>query len=135
MAISKASTCPNSSPVNSSSGYCLDFNYTSCQSYNINSFTAVKMWCQSSSMSFPNHEALSSFLLNHTHGLSYDHSYLNTSYISSHSNKLFVSQLIDDLQHGCSIGYAGPQFTHLANNLLSVYQQAHIIDATLQERV
>ena len=32
--------------------------------------------------------------------------------LSSHPNKVFVRHLINYLQHGCSIGYTGPQFAH-----------------------
>ena len=52
--------------------------------------------------------------------------------LSSHPDKVFVKQLVHDLQHGCSIGYAGPQFAHLARNLPTAYQQPDVIDATLQ---
>ena len=55
------------------------------------------------------------------------------SYVSSHPDKVFVRELIDDLQHGCSIGYTGPQFAKQANNLLSAHQQATVIDAKLQK--
>ena len=60
-------------------------------------------------------------------------SFLLERELSSHPDKIFVRQLIDDLQHGCSIGYTGPQFLHQANNLLSAHQQATVIDATLQK--
>ena len=53
--------------------------------------------------------------------------------LSSHTDKVFVRQLIDYLQHGCSTGYTGPQFARQANNLLSAHQQATVIDATLQK--
>ena len=52
--------------------------------------------------------------------------------LSSHPDKVFVKQLVHDLQHGCSIGYAGLQFAHLAKNLPTAYQQPDVIDATLQ---
>ena len=52
--------------------------------------------------------------------------------LSSHPDKVFVKQLVNDLQHGCSIGYTGPQFAHLAKNLPAAYQQPDVIDATLQ---
>jgi len=48
-------------------------------------------------------------------------------------DKVFVRQLIDNLRHGCSIGYTGPQFTHIADNLQSATQQPEVIDATLKE--
>ena len=60
-------------------------------------------------------------------------SFLLERKLSSHPDKVFVRQLIDDLQHGCSISYTGSQFAHQANNLLSAYQQATVIDATLQK--
>ena len=37
------------------------------------------------------------------------------------------------MQLGCSIGYTGPQFAHLANNLPSAYQQPSVIDTTLEK--
>ena len=52
--------------------------------------------------------------------------------LSLHPDKIFVKQLVNDLQHGCSIGYMGPQFAHLAKNLPTAYQQPDVIDATLQ---
>ena len=60
-------------------------------------------------------------------------SFLLEHELSFHPDKVFVRQLIDDLQHGCSIGYTGPQFVHQANNLLSAHQQTTVIDATLQK--
>ena len=53
--------------------------------------------------------------------------------LSSYSDKVFVRQLIHDLQFGCNIGYTGPQFAHLANNLPSAHQQPNAIDATLKK--
>ena len=58
-------------------------------------------------------------------------SFLLKRELSFHPDKVFVRQLVDDLQHGCSIGYTGPQFAHLANNLTSAYQQPGVIDAIL----
>ena len=52
--------------------------------------------------------------------------------LSLHPDKVFVKQLLNDLQHGCSIGYTGPQFAHLAKNLPTAYQQPDVIDSTLQ---
>ena len=60
-------------------------------------------------------------------------SFLLERELSFHPDKVFVRQLIDDLQHGCSIGYTGPQFAHQANNLLSAHQQTTVIDATFQK--
>ena len=40
---------------------------------------------------------------------------------------------MDNVQHDCEIGYTGPQFTYLASNLESTYQQPHVIDATLKD--
>ena len=53
--------------------------------------------------------------------------------LSNHPDKVFVRQLIDNLRLGCTIGYTGPQFTHLALNLESAFQQPEVIDATLKE--
>ena len=52
--------------------------------------------------------------------------------LSNHPDKAFVRQLTHDLQHGCAIGYNGPQFANSAKNLSSAYQQPEVIDATLQ---
>ena len=60
-------------------------------------------------------------------------SFLLERELSSHPDKIFVRQLVNDLQHGCSIGYTGPQFAHLAKNLPSAFQQPSVIDATLQK--
>ena len=51
--------------------------------------------------------------------------------LSNHPDKAFVMQFIHNLQHGCMIGYNGPQFANLAKNLPSAYQQPEVIDATL----
>ena len=58
-------------------------------------------------------------------------SFLLESELSLHPDKVFIRSLIDDLQHGCSIGYTGPQFAHLATNLPSAFQQPNVIDAAL----
>jgi len=50
--------------------------------------------------------------------------------LSNYPNKAFVRQLINSLQHGCAIGYAGPQFTYFTNNLNSASQQPEIIEKT-----
>ena len=55
------------------------------------------------------------------------------AWTSSHPDKIFVRQLVNDLQHGCSIGYTGSQFAHLAKNLPFAFQQPSVIDATLQK--
>ena len=47
--------------------------------------------------------------------------------------KAFVRQLIHDLQHGCTIGYNGPQFANLAKNLPSAHQQPEVIDTALKK--
>ena len=60
-------------------------------------------------------------------------SFLLERELSSHPDKTFVRQLINDLQHGCSIGYTGLQFAHLAKKLPSAFQQPSVIDATLQK--
>ena len=51
--------------------------------------------------------------------------------LSNHPNKAFVKQLIYDLQHGCDIGYLGPQFAHLATNLAAASRQPKVIYAAL----
>ena len=53
--------------------------------------------------------------------------------LCNHPDKTFVKKLIYDLCHGCTIGYTGPQFSYLANNLLSAYQQPKVIDDTLKK--
>ena len=49
----------------------------------------------------------------------------------SHPDQLFVIQLIHNLEHGCAIGYSGPQFSHYYNNLLSAFQQPSVPDNAL----
>jgi len=53
--------------------------------------------------------------------------------LSNHPDKAFVRQLIHNLQHGCNIGYLGPQFAHLAKNLASASRQPKVINAALQK--
>ena len=53
--------------------------------------------------------------------------------LSNHPNKAFVRRLINNLRHGCTIGYEGPQFTYFATNLQSASQQLKVIDTTLTE--
>ena len=53
--------------------------------------------------------------------------------LSNHPNKVFVRQLINNLRHGCTIGYEGPQFTYFATNLQSASQQPKVIDITITE--
>ena len=72
--------------------------------------------------------------LNCNHGLQYDRSYSNRNWCD-HPDKAFVRQLIHDLQHGCMIGYNGPQFANLAKNLLSAYQQPEVINTALKKIV
>ena len=60
-------------------------------------------------------------------------SFLLERELSLHPDKAYVKALIDDLQHGCSIGYTGPQFVHLATNLPSEFQQPNVIDAALEK--
>ena len=45
-----------------------------------------------------------------------------------HPDWTFVDQLIHDLQHGCDIGYIGPQFLHYSNNLPSSFQHPSTLD-------
>ena len=51
--------------------------------------------------------------------------------LSAHPDQPFVKQLLHNLQYGCAIGYAGPQFSHCSNNLPSAFQQPSILDITL----
>ena len=51
--------------------------------------------------------------------------------LASHPDKGFVSQLLSNLRHGCSIGYEGPHFSHTAQHMPSAYVHAHIISASL----
>lgn len=51
--------------------------------------------------------------------------------LSFHPNQTYVQSLIHDLQHGCSIGYTGPQYTHFSNNLTSAFQQPDILDTNI----
>jgi len=37
------------------------------------------------------------------------------------------------VQHGCNIGYTGPQFAHIAANLPSAFQQPSVIDTALEK--
>ena len=53
--------------------------------------------------------------------------------LSNYPNKAFVRRLINNLRHGCAIGYAGPQFMYFANNLHSASQLPEIIDTTLKD--
>ena len=53
--------------------------------------------------------------------------------LCNYPNKIFVRQLIDNLRQGCTIGYTGPQFTHLTPNLQSASQQPEAIDTTLRD--
>ena len=49
----------------------------------------------------------------------------------SHPDQVFVTQLIHNLEHGCAIGYSGPQFSHCCNNLSSAFQQPSVLDNML----
>ena len=53
--------------------------------------------------------------------------------LRNYPDRVFVRQLIDNLRHGCSIGYSGPHFMSLAPNLQSAFQQREVIDATLKD--
>ena len=53
--------------------------------------------------------------------------------LCNHPDKAFVTKLIHDLGHGCTIGYTGPQFSCLANNLVSAYQQPEVIGNALKK--
>ena len=50
--------------------------------------------------------------------------------LSNHHDKAFVEQLIDNLLHGCIIGYSGPQFAHSVNHLASTSQKPDEHDAS-----
>ena len=50
-----------------------------------------------------------------------------------HPDKAFVKKSIDDLCHGCTIGYNGPQLSNSASNLISAYQQPKVIDDALKK--
>ena len=39
----------------------------------------------------------------------------------------------NDLCHGYTIGYTGPQFSYSVNNLVSAYQYPDVIDASLEK--
>jgi len=54
--------------------------------------------------------------------------------LRNHPDRVFVRQLINNLQQGCTIGYIGPQFSYLAPNLQSASQQPDVIDATLSAK-
>ena len=49
----------------------------------------------------------------------------------SHPDWVFVTQLIRNLEHGCTIGYTGPQFSHCCNNLSSGFQQPSVLHNAL----
>ena len=53
--------------------------------------------------------------------------------LAAHPDKNFIHELIHNIQHGCSIGYNGPQFVHCSKNLPSVYQQPLILDNALAQ--
>ena len=53
--------------------------------------------------------------------------------LSLHPDQAIVLQLINDLCHGCTIGYTGSQFSYSANNLVSAYQFPDVIDTTLEK--
>ena len=44
-----------------------------------------------------------------------------------HPDKVFVCQLLDNIRHGCCIGYDGPHFKHTAKHLPTAYTHAEII--------
>ena len=53
--------------------------------------------------------------------------------LSNHPDQAFVKQLINDLCHGCFIGYKGPQFSYSTNNLVSAYQHPTTINIILEK--
>ena len=83
----------------------------------------------------PSH--LQQFLLQHNISLISRtplHAFTLMDELATHPNQNFVHELIHNIQHGCSIGYNGPQFSHCSKNLPSAYQQPLILDnALLQE--
>ena len=48
-----------------------------------------------------------------------------------HPDSEFVTQLLSNLRHGCNIGYEGPRFQQIAQNLASANTQPSIIDDAL----
>ena len=46
--------------------------------------------------------------------------------LASHPDRGFVGQLIQNLVHGCRIGYHGPHFTHIAPHLPSAYAHSTV---------
>jgi len=50
-----------------------------------------------------------------------------------HPEKAFVEQLIHELLHGCSIGYFGPHFAHLANSLVSSCRIPDVIEVSFHQ--
>ena len=80
----------------------------------------------------PSH--LQQFLLQHNISLISRtplHAFTLMDELATHPNQNFVHELIHNIQHGCSIGYNGPQFSHCSKNLPSAYQQPLILDNTL----
>ena len=53
--------------------------------------------------------------------------------LATHPDQAFVHNLIHNIQSGCNIGYAGPQFSHCNGNLPSAYQQPSILDSALAQ--
>lgn len=52
--------------------------------------------------------------------------------LANHPDKGFISQLIRNIRHGCAIGYAGPEFMHLAHHLPSALAHPAVIDEALK---
>lgn len=42
---------------------------------------------------------------------------------------------MQNIRHGCAVGYSGPQFSHCATHLPSAFNQPSIIDANLEQEV
>ena len=53
--------------------------------------------------------------------------------LATYPDQTFVHNLIHNIQSGCNIGYAGPQFSHCNGNLPSAYQQPSILDSALAQ--
>ena len=127
-----ASAQPSTFPTSPSPQYCRDFNYSQCSVNDVGS-----------SMAAINAEPVIRYGLAQSMGILVTpikpqpwtpvRLFLLEHELSLHPDKIFVRQLINDLQHGCSIGYTGPQFAHSAKNLLSAYQQPSVIDAALHK--
>ena len=55
--------------------------------------------------------------------------------LSTHSNKAWVKQLVQELQHGFHIVYDGDRFPLTEGNLQSAYEHHEAVDAALQKEL